>query len=141
MDKKLEQALITGAQTGVTHALTKNLSGDDMRFGAAVLTTAGNIYAAGQYYSDTASLTLHAEQAALAHAAAHGEYNIVAIAIAWNEAADGGDDSVYPCHMCKQLLWESHLRSGQEIEILIVNKGAILERLVLSKIMSHTWPK
>ena len=42
-------------------------------YAAAVLTTTGNIYSASNYGSATASLTLHAEQSALAHAAAHGE--------------------------------------------------------------------
>lgn len=136
-----EQRLIGAAREGVRNAFTKNNSEKDARFGAAVLTKDGNVYASGQYFSDTASLTLHAEQAALAHAAAHGEYSIIAIAIAWNNAADGGGDSVYPCHMCKQLLWESHLQSGEDMEILITGHGKVIEQFSLTKIMSHTWPK
>lgn len=42
-------------------------------YAAAVLTKSGNVYAAAQYFSDTYSLTLHGEQCALVHAAAHGE--------------------------------------------------------------------
>ena len=48
-------------------------------YAAAVLTKSGNVYAAAQYFSDTYSLTLHGEQCALVHAAAHGEGEIVAI--------------------------------------------------------------
>lgn len=137
-----ESALMAAAQVGVKNALTKSLSPDDARYGAAVLTDKGNVYASGQYFSDTASLTLHAEQAAIAHAAAHGEYNITAIAIAWNDAGAGSpEESVYPCHMCKQLLWESCLRSGLEMELLIIDKEQIIERLKLTAIMSYTWPK
>lgn len=141
MTPKLEKKLIEAAEEGVRNALTVNQSDNDPRYGAAVVTQAGNIYASGQYHSDTASLTLHAEQAALAHASAHGEHIILAIAIAWNETGGSGDSSVYPCHMCKQLLWESYLRSGEEIEVLISEQGVVIERLYLTKIMSHTWPK
>ena len=69
------------------NAFTGTNKPNDARFGAAVLTKKGNIYSSGQYYSDTYSLTLHAEQAALAHAAAHGEYDITAIAVVGNESA------------------------------------------------------
>src|SRR3989338_1764253 len=71
-------------------------------YAAAVLTDAGNIYSAAQYFSDTYSLTLHAEQLALAHAAAHGEGIIVAMAATSNEPKGAWS---YPCHMCKQLMW------------------------------------
>lgn len=142
MQKELEQQLIQAVEDGVKNAYTKQNLPHDFRVGAAVLTDKDNIYSSGSYYSNTGSLTLHAEQAVLAHAAAHGEYGIVSLAIAWNESAEGdNDESVYPCHMCKQLLWESYLRSGINMEILIVEKGKIIERFFLKDIMSYTWPK
>lgn len=111
-----------------------------MRFGAAVLTKRGNIYSSGQYYSDTYSLTLHAEQAALAHAAAHGEYAIVAIAVTGNEPASPGD-SIYPCHMCKQLLWESYLRSRENTQLIMLDeKGNVLEKIKLLDMINYSWP-
>ncbi len=88
-----EKVLIKAALEGMKNAFTGTNKSKDARFGAAVLTKKKNIYSSGWYYSDTYSLTLHAEQAALAHAAAHGEYEIVAIAITGN---DSGDDSIYP---------------------------------------------
>lgn len=136
MTSEQEQQLIAAALQGVSYALTENNTSSDSRYGAAVLTEAGAVYASGQYYSKTQTLTLHAEQSALAHAAAHGAYDIIAIAVASNKTETG-----YPCHMCKQLLWESHLRSGHDIEILIINDEKITERFLLSEIMSHTWPK
>ncbi len=138
-----DQQLIAAAQEGVKNALTRHGKQDEFRIGAAVLTDKGNIYSSGHYHSDTGSLTLHAEQAVLAHAAAHGEYGIVAVAVSWNAAAAGNsDDSIYPCHMCKQLLWESYLRSKIDTEIILADEsGKILERLHLTNIMSHTWPK
>lgn len=141
IDKDQEKKLIKAAIEGMKNAFTGTNKPNDFRIGAAVLTKKGNIYPSGQYFSDTYSLTLHAEQAVLAHAAAHGEYEIVAIAVVGNETA-GGDDSIYPCHMCKQLLWESYLRSKQNTEIILLNiKGEILERLNLLDIIDHPWPK
>jgi cytidine deaminase len=107
------------------------------------LTSGGNIYSSGYYHSDTGSLTLHAEQGALAHAAAHGEYEIITIAVTWNEAAflkNKGND-IYPCHVCKQLLWESSLRSKIDTQILIVKNGKIIERIKLSDMMPYAWPR
>lgn len=144
MDSKIERKLVHAAIEGMKKAFTGTNKPKDVRFGAAVLTKKGNIYSSGQYYSDTYSLTLHAEQAVLAHAAAHGEYDIVAIAITGNESAEGisGGDSIYPCHMCKQLLWESYLRSKRNTEIILADeKGKVIERLKLLDIMNHTWPK
>lgn len=136
-----EKNLIKAALEGMRNAFTGTNKPEDLRFGAAVLTKKGNIYSSGQYYSDTYSLTLHAEQSALAHAAAHGEYGIVAIAITGNETS-GTNDSIYPCHMCKQLLWESYLRSKENMEILLLDeKGQVLERLKLLEIINYPWPK
>ena len=146
MKKDAEKKLILAAIEGMKNAFTGTNKPGDMRFGAAVLTKRGNIYSSGQYYSDTYSLTLHAEQAALVHAAAHGEYEIAAIAITGNEPCGDTksdiDNSIYPCHMCKQLLWESYLRSKLNTEIILADeKGKVLERLKLLDIMSHTWPR
>jgi cytidine deaminase len=55
------------------------------------------------------------------------------------QAAEGG--IVYPCHMCKQLFWESSLRSGKNIEIMIVKNGEIAERFFIKDIMNYAWPK
>lgn len=141
MDQATEQKLVQGAIEGIKNAFTGTNKPDDFRVGAAVFTGKGNIYSSGQYYSDTYSLTLHAEQAALAHAAAHGEYDIVAISVVGNSAA-GGEDSIYPCHMCKQLLWESSLRSKQNTEIILLDEqGHVLERLKLREIINYPWPK
>ncbi len=140
MNKKVEKELRKAAIEGMENAFTETNKPEDRRFGASVLTKKGNIYSSGAYFSDTYSLTLHAEQAVLAHAAAHGEYDIVAIAITGNEPVKPGD-SIYPCHMCKQLLWESSLRSKQNTEILLLDeKGTIVERLKLFDIINYPWP-
>ncbi|HLD84033.1 MAG TPA: hypothetical protein VI979_04235 [archaeon] len=137
MNPETEKKLVEASIEGAKNAFTGTNRPEDMRFGAAVLTAKGNVYSSGSYFSDTFSLTLHAEQAALAHAAAHGEYDIVAIAVTGNSPAG----SIYPCHMCKQLLWETHLRSKRYMEIILCDfSGKIVEKLKLSKIMNHAWP-
>lgn len=140
--KEITTSLISAAKVAVTYAFTGTSQNDTVRFGAALMTKKGNIYSAGQYFSDTLSLTLHAEQAAIAHAAAHGEYDIAIITCVGNEIAyrfSGG--RIYPCHLCKQLLWESYLRSGLNTEILIVDdKDEIVENLQICEIMNFSWP-
>lgn len=135
--------LINAAKKSLQNAFTGTDQKDSPRFGAAVLTKNGNIFSSGQYFSDTLSLTLHAEQAALAHAAAHGEYAIAAITCAGNPSAyqlSGG--IIYPCHLCKQLLWESYLRSGVDTEILILDSSnTVIEKYHLVEIMNFSWPR
>lgn len=142
MTKDQEHELVVAAEEGVRNAYTKHGRPEDFRIGAAVLTDRNTVYSSGNYYSDSGSLSLHAEQAALAHAAAHGEYRIVALAVTGNAAAfsENRGELVYPCHMCKQVLYEHSLRSGKDIEILMVTDGEIKERFFLGAIMQYTWP-
>ena len=120
------------------HAYPKNL---ETVYAAAVLTKSGNVYAAAQYFSDTYSLTLHGEQCALVHAAAHGEGEIVAMAISSNEKLEKGQ-FCYPCHMCKQLLYESQRRSKLPMTILLLNQSGEEKELMLDEMLgSFLWPK
>ena len=138
-----QSKLIEAAQHGVQNAYTKMSSQDDFRIGCAVLTSEGNIYSSGQYFSYTQSLTLHAEQGALVVAASHGEYDIVAIAVTGNTTAFESSDSkpIYPCHMCKQILYESNLRSKLDMEVIIANdKSEIVDKFNLSSVISKPWP-
>jgi cytidine deaminase len=109
-------------------------------YSASVLTKNGNIYSAAQYFSDTYSLTLHAEQAVLSHAAAHGEGEIVAIAITSNEKLEK-QEFTYPCHMCKQLLYESSRRSKINMEILIFNSFGEEQVVDINSMINYPWPK
>ncbi len=141
-DIDYQAELISAAKEGLKNAFTGVDNPQIARFGAAVLTKKGNIYSSGQYFSDTLSLTLHAEQAALAHAAAHGEYEISAVACIGNQPAyqmSGG--IIYPCHMCKQLLWESYLRSRINATIYILDfAGDVVEKVSLVSMMQNPWP-
>jgi len=109
-------------------------------YSAAVLTKAGNIYSSAQYFSDTYSLTLHAEQSVLAHAAAHGEGEIVAIAITSNEELKKGE-FCYACNMCKQLLYESQRKSGVAMTVIFFNQFGETQELLLNGMISYPWPK
>lgn len=112
---------------------------NNSNYSAAVLTKEGNIYAAVSYFSDTYTLTLHGEQAALVHAASHGEGDIIAIAVASNEKKPKGEFT-NPCHMCKQLLYESQKRSGIKMEIILSNNEDETKELLLDKMISYPWP-
>ncbi len=109
-------------------------------YGAAVLSSSGDIYSASNYGSDTASLTLHAEQAALSHAASHGDANeIIAIAVASREDL-AKDEFTPPCHMCKQLLWENSLRSKKDIVVIMANGHDQTKEFMISEVALYPWP-
>ncbi len=112
--------------------------GSSFRFGSAVLTSKGNIYSSGQYYSDTYSLTLHAEQAALAHAAAHGEHEFVAIASVLT--GEDGKRYCHPCGICKQLIYENFLRTKRDIDVVMANKNGEYVVKKISELVPFPWP-
>jgi cytidine deaminase len=95
-------------------------------YAVTVLTDKGNIYEGVSYKSDTLTLTMHCEMTALANAAIHGERNVVAIT---------GPN----CHMCKQLIWESALHSGYDVQIIMEEDGDI-RQVSISSLMQYPWP-
>ena len=95
-------------------------------FSVAVMTTAGTIYTGASYISDTDTLTMHAEATALAHAANHGEKDIVAI-------------TGPSCHICKQLIYENSLRSGIDI-VSVFKVGRQIKQIPISQMMVYPWP-
>lgn len=131
-----KEELINEAKKALDNRYPKNAP---FAYSAAVLTDQGNIYSASNYGSKTASLTLHAEQSALAHAAAHGEGAIEVIAIASTEELEKGQFTP-PCHMCKQLLWESHLESKLPMLIILTNQNGETKEIQLSEMMPFPWP-
>jgi cytidine deaminase len=133
-DKK---KLIESAKSALFDCYPK---GGEYLYSASVLTDKGNIYSAGSYGSFTASLTLHGEQCALVHASAHGEGNIMAIAVASNEKNEKGEFTA-PCHMCQQLLWESRLRSNIPLLIILANEHDETKEIYIDELMTLAWPK
>jgi cytidine deaminase len=131
-----KEKLITEAVKALDNRYPKDTP---FAYAAAVLTNTGDIYSASNYGSKTASLTLHAEQSALAHAAAHGHGSIVAIAVASTEELAPGEFTP-PCHMCKQLLWESHLNSKLPMLIILANQHHETQEIDLQEMISFPWP-
>lgn len=108
-------------------------------FSSAVLTDKGNIYTASNYISDTASLTLHAEQAALSHAASHKDTRIIAIAMVGKEDPEG-EKLCHPCGICKQLIYENSVKSGIQIKVVMANlKGKYVVKDI-KELVPYPWP-
>lgn len=115
--------LIKAGDDAIKYTFPK--SGDG--FAVALLTRKGAMYTGASYKSDTATLTMHSEAVALAHAANHGETEIVAIT---------GPN----CHICKQLIYESSLRSGIDTVVVLEEDGQI-KQIPISTLMPYPWPE
>lgn len=96
-------------------------------YAVALMTKSGNVYTGASYKSDTGTLTMHSEAVALAHAANHGETDVVAIT---------GPN----CHICKQLIYESSLHSGIDI-IVLIEDGEQIKQVPISEQMPYPWPE
>lgn len=96
-------------------------------YAVALMTKAGHTYAGVSYGSDTQTLTMHSEATALAHAAIHGEKDIVAIT---------GPN----CHICKQLIYESSLRSDIDV-VVIIEEDNQIKQIPISTLMPYPWPE
>lgn len=96
-------------------------------YAVALMTNVGNIYTGISYGSDTGTLTMHSEATALAHAAIHGEKEIAAI-------------TGPSCHICKQLIYESSLRSGIDT-VEIIEEDGVIKQVPISEMMPYPWPE
>ena len=96
-------------------------------YAVTVLTESGEMFEGVSYNSDTYTLTMHSEATALAHAAIHGHKNIIAIT---------GPN----CHICKQLIYESSLRSGIDVMIIMIENDTI-KKVPISELMPYPWPE
>ena len=94
---------------------------------ATVMTIEGGLFTGVSYGSDTQTLTMHGEMTALAHAAIHGYTNIIAI-------------SGPNCHICKQIIYESSLRSGIDIIVVTQANGSFIQTPI-SQLMPQPWPE
>jgi cytidine deaminase len=107
-------------------AAKQNTYPESGSYAATALTDKGNMYNGVAYKSATHTLTMHAEATALANAAIHGEKNVIAIT---------GPN----CHICKQLIWESALNSGVDIQI-VIKEGDAIKFVSISELMPYPWP-
>lgn len=117
------EKLLKAAREAMANTFPKANDG----YAVALMTKVGNIYTGISYGSDTGTLTMHSEATALAHAAIHGEKEIVAI-------------TGPSCHICKQLIYESSLRSGIDTMEIIEEDGKI-KQIPISEMMPYPWPE
>lgn len=122
VDERIAQQMLERAKAALKNTYPEAGNG----FAVCVLTKAGNIYEGVSYQSDTQTLTMHSEATALAIAATHGEKDIVAIT---------GPN----CHICKQLIWESAVRSRIDVQIILEEDGK-LKFVPISEMMPYPWP-
>lgn len=123
LNKEECEKLLKVAQEAMMNTFPKSNDG----YAVALMTKAGNIYTGVSYGSDTGTLTMHSEATALAHAAIHGEKEIMAI-------------TGPSCHICKQLIYESSLRSGIDTVEIIEEEGEI-KQVPVSEMMPYPWPE
>lgn len=71
--------------------------------GAALLTEEGQVFVGCNVENSSYGAAICAERSALVHAVSHGYQRFRAIAIASN-----GEETVYPCGICRQVLHEFH---------------------------------
>ena len=135
--KNTEIELISAAIKAIQTAHPVNPP--NLRFGAAVLTRDGNIYASSAFWSETLSLTLHAEHSALAHAAANNEREILAIASVSTED-EMQNSFCNPCGLCKQLIYESSIFSGIEIKVIMANLKGEYTSAGIFELCPFPWP-
>lgn len=96
-------------------------------YSVCALSKNGALYEGASYNSTTYTLTMHSEATALANAAMHGDTDIVAIT---------GPN----CHICKQLLWESALKSGIDLLVITEHDGEYTQTPI-SELMPQAWPE
>lgn len=122
IDSKVAKQMLEKASRAMANTYPKSNEG----FAVCVLTKNGKMYDGVSYKSDTYTLTMHSEATALANAAIHGEKEIIAIT---------GPN----CHICKQLIWESSLQSGIDIQVIMELDGGI-KIVPISEQMPYPWP-
>ena len=123
IDEKVCRDMLRVANENLKNTYPKSEKG----YSVAVLTKKGNIYPGASYSSDTYTLTMHSEAVALAHAVQHGERDIVAIT---------GPN----CHICKQLIYENALRTGNDI-LIIIEENKKIKQIPISELMPYPWPE
>lgn len=132
------KALIEQAKLAVDRSHPKNPP--NLRFGSAVLSVDGSIHSSSAFWSDTLTLAVHAEHAALVVAAAAHHRQIRAIACISTED-EAGEAFCHPCGICKQLIYENSLESRIDVVVVMANlRGEHILRRI-SELVPFPWPK
>ncbi len=127
--------LLEAAREGARNAFCASLHGT--RYGAAVLTATGRIHRSGQYSSFNHITNIHAEMAALAVAAAHGDPDVVALALVSTKQPHS---AARPCGVCRQVIAEHARRTGRRITVLMASwDGTAVEQLADHELLPYAW--
>lgn len=106
------------------------------RYGAAVLTSRGEVYTAGQYSSFNHITNIHAEVGAILTATMAGDPEVVALAIV---SSASSADYCRPCGICRQVIVEHAMRTGKEILILMGKIDGSYEEMPIQALLPHVW--
>lgn len=137
MSELIAQQLIEAAIRALELSHPRNPP--NLRFGAAVLTSSGAVYSASAFWSDTLTLAIHAEHAALVHAAMHGDRIVEAIACVSTEDPEE-NEYCHPCGLCRQVIYENRRESGRDITIYMANLRRAYIAKAISELMTYPWP-
>ena len=135
LDRAQRQALVSAAIQATDAAFLTKPGGT--RYGAAVLTSSGRIFRAGQYSSFNHVTNVHAEMAAIVLATMSGDPDITCLAIA---STGAGQEPARPCGVCREFINEHGARIGRDIIVLMTNRdGSVVEETPLSRLLPDRW--
>lgn len=103
------------------------------RYGAAVKTKNGSMYSAGQYSSFNHITSIHAEMAAVVLATMSGDSDIIACAVATDDASEAKS-----CGICLQFLKEHAARTCVDIDMIYIGRENV-RVYKLSRLVKNLW--
>ena len=102
-------------------------------FGAAVMTTEGEIYGGCNVDGVISSQGMCAEMMAINHAVVHGKYNFRAMAVVDEE------DFIWPCGACLQYLAQFYQTTGEEIVVVAAKEDGEYRTKTLSELLPEKY--
>ena len=133
-DRRITE-LLAAARQGTQKAFLTKPGGTC--YGAAVLTTTGEIFSAGQYSSFNHITNIHAEMGAILMATMSGKSDIVALAVTSTGATDKPER---PCGICREFIYEHVKRIGHDILVCMTSlDGRSCEYASLAELLPYSW--
>ena len=136
------EQLIAAAKAATAHA---HAPYSRFGVGAALLLDDGRVVTGTNFENASSGLTLCAETVALARANCDGDLRrVVEVAVIGGALqADGsiaGDDAIYPCGRCRQMIHEAASLGGRDIIVHCSSAdGAVVESHRMSVLLPHAF--
>lgn len=132
-DQRLQE-LVSRAREASERSLP--LFAGTTQVGAAALFESGAVFEGSYYAAASGYYTVHAEHAAIVHAAIHGEHQLIALAVfsAATTATSG-----LPCGTCLQLIADIGARCGTSPTIVCSGPDRRVRRFCLNDLLPHPW--